>query len=70
MRDRAFAFICPVFMFGHVVAAPAVSEPAFVLRGAVDKFGVDDFVDREIAELLKARNEGVEFRERADHRRT
>lgn len=64
MRDRALALPCPVFMFSHVVATPAASEPSLVLRGAVDEFGVNDSVDGEVAEFLQARDERVQFHER------
>lgn len=64
MRDRALASPVPVLMFSQVVAAPAASEPSLVLRGAVDEFGVNRSVDGEVAELLQARDESVEFRKR------
>ncbi len=64
MRDRALVLPCPIFMFSHAVAAPAASEPTLVLRGAVDEFGIKDSVDREVAELLQARDERAQFRER------
>lgn len=64
MRERALALPCPIFMFSHVVAAPAASEPSLVLQGAVNELGVNDSVDGEVAEFLQARNEDVQFRER------